>query len=321
MIDYTVLYKGELPVQDVWPADVRWDIFISAYTSAERVQSIYDKVNATSKYWLVFAEYGFTAADYPNGAFAIPTRDEAEYLRAFWDASIGDAAGKTFGIDITGFMRPYLIFLLKWLAEHGVQRFDAIYTEPVIYSKREETRFSDETVVEVRQIAGFEGTHNPDTSNDYLIIGAGYDHQLIAQVAENKEFSKKIQIFGLPSLRADMFQENVLRAFRAEEAVGRNTVDESSSYFAPANDPFVTAATLREIVERINARNPITNLYLSPLATKPQVLGFALYYLTERLRTATSLIFPFCESYDKGTTKGISRIWKYTVELPSISTP
>ena len=63
-------------------------------------------------------------------------------------------------------------------------------------------------------------------------------HQLIAQVAENKEFSKKVQIFGLPSLRAHMYQENVLRAYKAEEAVGRDTVDESSSYFAPANDPF-----------------------------------------------------------------------------------
>ena len=318
MIDYTVLYKDELPVDGDWPPEAKWDIFISAFTAAERVKRVYEKATAGGKHWLVFPEYGFSTEEYPDGAFASLARDEAEYVKAFWESSIGDVAGRTIGIDTTGFIRPYLVFFLRWLAEQGVQRFDALYTEPVIYSKREQTRFSDESVVEVRQIAGFEGVHNPDTSNDYLIIGAGYDHQLIAQVAENKEFSKKIQIFGLPSLRADMYQENVLRAYRAEEAVGRHTADESSSYFAPANDPFVTASTLRDIVSRIDARKQITNLYLSPLATKPQVLGFALYFLTERRNTATSLIFPFCEAYDQETSTGVARIWKYTLELPVI---
>jgi hypothetical protein len=318
MIDYTVLYKDELPLTGDWPADSRWDIFISAYTAAERVRIVFNKASAHSKHWLVFPEYEFQPSEYPHGAFSTTTRDEAEYIKQFWDTTIGNATGKRLGIDITGFIRPYLVFLLRWLAERGIRRFDALYTEPVIYSKREQTRFSDEIVLEVRQIAGFEGTHNPDTSNDYLIIGAGYDHALIAQVAENKAFSKKIQIFGLPSLRADMYQENVLQAYRAEEAVGRNTADESSSYFAPANDPFVTASALREIVTQISSRKPITNLYLSPLATKPQVLGFAVYFLTERKNSATSLIFPFCQTYNQETSTGVSRIWRYTVELPSI---
>lgn len=273
VIDYSVLYKDELPVKGDWPAGIRWDIFVSAFTAAERVKSVYEKVAASEKHWLVFPEYGFSTDEYPKGAFTSPLRDEAEYVKAFWESSIGDIAGRSICIDITGFIRPYLIFLLRWLAERKVERFDALYSEPDTYIKREQTRFSDELVVEVRQVAGFEGTHSTDTSNDYLIIGAGYDHQLIAQVAENKEFSRKIQIFGLPSLRADMYQENVLRAYRAEEAVGRHTTDESSSFFAPANDPFVTASILREVVSRINARKPITNLYLSPLATKAQVLG------------------------------------------------
>jgi hypothetical protein len=315
-VDYSVLYKGELPSEGDWPRDARWDIFISAYTAAERVKRIFDKAAAGAKHWLIFPEYGFTGKECPDGAFAATTRDEAEYVVAFWEQAIGDLAGRTICVDTTGFIRPYLMFFLRWFAERGVRRFDAIYTEPVIYSKREQTRFSDEAVVEVRQVAGFEGNHNPDSSNDYLIIGAGYDHQLIAQVAENKEFSRKIQIFGLPSLRADMYQENVLRAYRAEEAVGRHTTDESGSFFAPANDPFVTASTLHEIISRIEGRKPITNLYLSPLATKPQVLGFALYYLMECRNKAASLIFPFCNSYDQETSTGVSRIWKYTVELP-----
>lgn len=319
MIEYTAMYKDELPVESDWPAAVQWDIFLSAYTAARRVQFVYDKALARSKHWLVFPEYGFGQTECPSGSFTSDSRDEAEYVSSFWDRNIGDPSGLTLGIDITGFVRPYLIFFLRWLARCGVRQFDALYTEPVIYEKREKTRFSDEVVVEVRQIRGFEGTHDPDTSNDYLIIGAGYDDQLIAQVAETKEFSKKIQIFGLPSLRADMYQENVLRAYRAQEAVGTHTSHETNSYFAPANDPFVTANTLRDVVNHVSARKSITNLYLSPLATKPQALGFALYYMTERQSSATSLIFPFCEAYNQETTKGISRIWKYTVELPLVS--
>ena len=41
-----------------------------------------------------------------DGAFVSPIRDEAEYIRAFWDASIGDVAGRSICIDITGFIRP-----------------------------------------------------------------------------------------------------------------------------------------------------------------------------------------------------------------------
>ena len=71
---------------------------------------------------------------------------------------MGDIGSRTIAVDITGFIRPYLIFLTRWLAGCGVRRFDALYTEPVIYGDREETKFSDEVVEEVRQIAGFEGT-------------------------------------------------------------------------------------------------------------------------------------------------------------------
>ena len=147
--------------------------------------------------------------------------------------------------------------MVRWLVERGVRRFDAIYTEPIRHAKGEETTFSDESVTTVKQIAGFEGNHIPDTSNDCLIIGSGYDDKLIAQVAESKALSRKVQIFGLPSLRANMYQENVLRAHRAVESVGAKLDTSADSYFAPANDPFVTAAKLREVVDRLDESKPI----------------------------------------------------------------
>ena len=31
MIDYTIFYKRELPVNEPWPKEEAWDVFISAY--------------------------------------------------------------------------------------------------------------------------------------------------------------------------------------------------------------------------------------------------------------------------------------------------
>jgi hypothetical protein len=116
-------------------------------------------------------------------------------------------------------------------------------------------------------------------SNDVLIIGAGYDDKLIAQIPEHKDHARKLKIFGLPPLRADMYQQNVPRAERAAEQVGG--VSDGETHFAPANDPFVTAASLKHIVQDLRRRSRLTNLYLSPLATKVQTLGFGIYYVHE----------------------------------------
>ena len=42
-----------------------------------------------------------------------------------------------------------------------------------------------------------------------------------------------------------------------------------------------------------------------------------MYFLTEHRNCSTSLIFPICEAYNPETTMGVSRILKYTVELPN----
>lgn len=319
MIDYTIFYKCELPVNGPWPGS-EWDVLITAYTEAERVRLLFERIPATQKHWLVFPEYGYTPSEIPAGAFLHSSHNEALYIRAFWERLPADIARKRICVDTTGFIRPYLLFLLRWFVEQGVRRFDALYTEPIRYSAGAKTAFSDEAVTEVRQVVGYEGQHVIDTTHDVLIIGAGYDDKLIAEVAEHKDQARKIQLFGLPSLRADMYQENVLRAHRAESAVGTPIHDDSSNFFAPANDPFVTAAVLQEIVMGLRQRGRVTNLYFSPLATKAQLLGFALYYLAECRNAPVSVLFPFCAAYDRETTKGLTRIWKYTVELPPYET-
>lgn len=321
MIDYTIFYKSELPIKDDWSKSITWDLFISAYNSSDRVNTVYDKVTAKFKHWLVLPDYNFSSSELPNDYyFRSPVNNEGEYIRKYFEeAQIENLTDLNICVDITGFVKPYMMFLLRWLKHLGVKRIDILYSEPGRYAKKEKTKFSDGPVEEIRQVAGFAGLHvankSNESSNDLLILGSGYDDELIAQVAEQKSNAKKIQIFGLPSLRPDMYQENILRAHKAAESVGGDIRDERRTYFAPANDPFVTASVLRKIFHAENSRSPITNVYLSPLATKPQALGFTIFYLTECIDSPVSMIYPFCAAHAQETSKGISRIWKYDIEM------
>jgi hypothetical protein len=318
MPDYTIYYKRQLAISEAWGPQENWDLFISAYVPAQRTTQVFAKVNAIHKKWLVFPEYGYNVAEHPSGdVFHKTAADEAAFIAGFWATLPSDAHNLRICIDITGFIRPYLIYFVRWLLEKGVRSFDAIYSEPVQYEERELTQFSGDVVKEVRQVAGCEGLHTSDIAKDVLIIGTGYEDNLIAHVAESKAKATKLQLIGFPSLRADMYQENIVRVHKAEESLSGSVDDELHSFFAPANDPFVAASELSRIVDEWATRKGITNLYLCPLSTKAHVLGFTLYYLTERRNTATSIIFPFEERYSQNTSKGIARIWKYTVELPA----
>jgi hypothetical protein len=309
MSDFTIFYKRQLPLQHDWPQS--WDTFVSAYNSSERVTRVFEKVRASRKIWVVLPQYQYASNELPTGdVFVSSHENEADFISAWSDAAALDFTSIKLCLDLTGFIRPNLLFLIKFLKEKGVTKFDALYSEPISYKKKELTEFSSGRPGDVRQVAGFEGIHSTIATNDILIIGSGYDHEAIARVAYNKDAARKIQLLGLPSLRADMYQENELKVAVAEDAVGQGI-----TYFAPAYDPFVTAQVLDEIIADIARHKPISNLYLSPLASKPQVLGFALYYLCKLHGTAASVIYPTTPHYSRETTIGLSRVWQYTVEF------
>src|SRR5579872_243441 len=259
---YSLFYKKAWRANGNWP-DFKWDVFLSAFNSSDRVRMAFTKAPAKTKHWFISPEYRYSSSELPTDAqcFISNEEDEAANVRAYFDKAAIDFGKTRLCIDTTGFMRPHLLAILKFLTHHGVKRFDALYSEPEQYVKKENTKFSDEVVVEVRQVGGFEGTHIPDTSNDVLIIGSGYDHVLISHVAEYKESARKVQLLGLPSLRADMYQENVLRAQRASEQIGTSDIG-VNTFFAPANDPFVTAEVLHEVYTYASRIKPVTNLYL-----------------------------------------------------------
>lgn len=320
-MNYDIFYKENLPITGNW--DDKWDIFISAYNLSDRVNDVFEKVEASEKHWLIFPDYDIVPAKIPDCGIIHEfekfndkdeRRDEAEIIIEFLGRV--NLSDKSICIDITGFIKPYMMTLVKLLMLRKIKKIDILFTEPKHYSKREKTSFAKGIILETRQIRGFEGIHIPDTSNDILVIGAGYDYELIKEIAKYIDrASKKISIYGFPSLRPDMYQQNILCATLAENAIGRSSSGyENDNHFAPANDPFITAQVLDDIIKRESKIKPISNLYLSPLATKPQALGFILFALFSY--PDASIIYPITTAHSSETSKGISRIWKYTVEFP-----
>ena len=312
MRDYMHLYRRELLPGVDWPD--RWDIFVSAYNCSERVKYVFDKITAMQKLWVVHGEYGYRMEDLPLvDPFVCTAMDETSIL-TFWQErmSVEDVSHARICVDATGFMRPHLLFLLHLLVAKGVVKFDVLYSEPMYYIRKDETDFSGKHVDHVRQVVGFEGVSDSKGSGDVLIIGAGYETHLIAEIAEDKDRAKKLVILGLPSLRPDMYQQNAWRTWLAEDALDGV---KRERYFAPASDPFATATILSDLIYRERRRGPIGHLYLSPLATKAQAVGFALFYLTECQGSNSSIIFPFTRDYERETSIGFSRAWLHTLEF------
>ena len=316
MFEY--FYKEKLPSDETWPEVHSWDVFISSYNSSERVNSVFNKASAKQKCWIIAPEYEYLEEEYPDNGdvYVSGKRQESEFINDIFTSLDLDLTKTSLCIDITGFMRPHLLYLIRYLAFHKVTKFDVLYSEPGQYKKKDETTFSDGPVVQVRPIAGYEGQHVENGKNDLLLLGVGYDHELVKQIVEYKDYAHIATLWGFPSLRADMFQENILRASKAGDAVFSGDW-QHNRYYAKANDPFLTADKLREIIQIHEQKEKISNLFLSPLSTKPQVLGFALFYVFDWIDKGSSIIFPFCDSYSRETSTGISAIWKYTVELPT----
>jgi hypothetical protein len=298
------------------PSDYSCDVLVSAFNLAVRLRSTFERIQATEKYWLIHNEYAFEESELLDDAPLLRSAawSEADFVIDAWSTLKNLGPGTKLCVDVTGFMRPHLMFLMSFLASRQIYKFDFVYTEPSQYKRKADTVFASD-VVEVRQVNSFEGIHSADNRDDILVIGAGYDHDLVGHAIAHKSSARLVQLLSLPSLSADMYQESLLRLHRVSDAPAK-VPDEQLAY-SSANDPYVTYIVLAETLQRIIARSQggAPNLYLSPLATKPQAVGFALYYLRHLVGTPASIIFPFARRYSKETSTGVGRAWLYELDF------
>lgn len=315
MPDYSIFYRRSVGTDRIAQELPKFDIFVSAFNSSDRVGRVFNEVRAQKKIWHIHPEYGYKPLDEPAGFVkAQPDKiDEIAQVDALL-AAVGDLRGKSLCIDITGFMRHVLVFLVAKIAHMGVREFTALYSEPMCYSKQEDTVFSTTTSGITRPVRGMAGS-NFSHGTDYLIIAAGYDHKLISEVTNHKDNLTVYPLFAFPSLSPDFYQQSAIRASESGDVAleGAWIVNRR---FAPANDPFSTASILSDIVYEIDRKGYPANIYLSPLSTKVQALGFALFWQLEgKARGAVSMLLPECVTYSRETSSGLKRLWTYTVEL------
>jgi hypothetical protein len=314
MIDHDLLYRIAAGKRPFLPGSEKYDVLLSAFNLSDRVQKIFELIPATQKCWVIHNEYAFTEAELPKTGKLLQSDSlhEGEFIADIFNQLDSPLTGALrLCIDVTGFMRAHIMFLMHYLKAVGVESFDMLYTEPSHYARRADTVFSID-VTEVRQVNGFEGAHAADVSNDLLIVGVGYDHPLITNVIANKSNAKLIQLLSLPSLSADMYQESVVRLQKVGDAPFR-VPDEFLAY-ASANDPFVTYMVLDEAIAKFSLKHSApTNIYLSSLATKPQAVGFAMYYIDKLSAQPSSIVMPFAKKYSKETGTGVGRSWVYPI--------
>jgi hypothetical protein len=284
-----------------------YDYFFSGFDDCDRTKTIFSKINAKQKIWIEFPHYNLKLSSVENVYKCSSYKEDEAFIKLIEQIKID--SNTKICIDITGFIRPHLVFFVTALYRLGLKKIDFLYSEPQHYKNAEETTFSG-FIEDVRLIEGCTSLiNNPNTDNDLLIITAGYDDKLIAKVSQYKsKIKNKYYILGFPSLQPDMYQESILKMYNAKDSIGKII-----SRFSPANDPFVTAQTIQDIIENSDS---YSNIYLSPLSTKPQALGITLYYLWNFMDKPINIVFPFSKVYNVKTAIGIKKTWKYIFELP-----
>lgn len=311
-MDYSYYYRNELSLDAEWD---EYELFLSAFNSSDRLKCVFQKIHSREKYWLIIPEYSYFSSEHPSEpCIKLDGEDESQQLQSLLNSlNLFDYKDKKICIDLTGFMRPQMLFLLFYFKNIGFKEIDFIYSEPDHYIKKEKTKFSDGSVYNTRQVLGYAGSSNLRSQRDLLIIASGYDTNLIAKVAQFKENAEIVQVLGFPSLRADMYQENVLRTIDAADSFTAKTLAEP--IFAPASDPFETANVIEHFIKQNKCLDKYDHIYICPLSTKAQTLGIGLAYLNSFVGKQVSLLFPFTSKYSKETSVGISKVWLYRVEF------
>ena len=244
----------------------KYDLFISMFVDSDRVKVPYSRIKAKNELWITISED--QNAKFLKDKSLLILHGNEDFDTLLSELRKLKIEKLKICVDSTGFRLQYLLFLMRCMEIEKVRTFDILYTEPKQYRDQERTNFSD-NFYQVKKLYGMSGVNTSEADHDLLIIAAGYDHSRIIDVAKLKKHCKKVLLFGFPSLSPDMFQENVLRAYKAESDLGSECFEDiSSNIFAPAYDPFVTAQTIKEYIEQEQWKSgkDFTNIYFAPLS-------------------------------------------------------
>ncbi len=309
-----------------------FDIFISAFNNEEMVLNVFNKIKSEEKFWLVLPEYKFTTEETSELVNTYFFKEEYNSLieincikNMFEQFNIQDLKNKKVCIDVTGFIKPYMIFLIEYLHEfENMDKISIIYSEPKKYEKKGNTPFS-KNILDVRTIRNFTDYSGQQRKNDLTIINVGYDHKLVDKVIGDKKPKNKKVLIGFPSLQPDMYQENIVNLKQSMDL--NEDLKEDEFIYASANNPYSTARNISNSVTKYlnnKSSTKIENISLIPLATKAQTLGMILFFIFEKEKyeekdISLNFTYPFTERYSSSAGVGLSKVNLYEIEFDLIS--
>ncbi len=129
---YLLNSKRQLDISTAAKDCATWNTFISAFNDSDRVKLVFANIPAKNKYWLALTEYSYTAAELPQDFSVLSSHCTVEsdfLIETFGAIPLKTLSGGRLCIDITGLMRPQILFSLRYLRSIGVVSFEMLYTE------------------------------------------------------------------------------------------------------------------------------------------------------------------------------------------------
>lgn len=295
----------------------KYDLIISTDTDNLRISCVAKKLKCDCLAKLCFSEYDNSIYDRQN-AFSLETQEENIYIQEFlsWLTKrykIDNLGDKLIAIDVTGFITPYLFYLILVLFNlNNVEVIDLFYTEPTQYIDGDRTVFLDGSS-QLKPVKGYTMGNNPISDDMMLVLGTGYDRSVIHRI-NNQVNCKKHYIFGLPSTQPDMYFQNIYNVYSVDKTIADLSKERVS--YASAVDPFHNASTLDSVVSKLDKQISVS---LCPIGSKPQAVGFLLYYLVNLYKDQDNqhllnIVYPYSDRHNNKCSTGISKIWQYRLD-------
>ncbi len=208
-------------------------------------------------------------------------------------------ADKNISVDITTFTKQYLLVLLKYLEKQHPRSVRLLYTEPEDYAVKWDRPLSC-GLIDIVSVPTYGGRSYTEKEN-LLILILGYEGDRAYGIWERLSPHKTVVIVGRPSYknlwegRVEQFNSKLLAKLPSE-----------STIYSPTLDPFQVKKDIDTLVERHSTK---FNIAISPLGSKPQVIGC---YLSLAAHAEVQVIYAIPKYHEEEYfSKRTGRMWEY----------
>jgi hypothetical protein len=206
-------------------------------------------------------------------------------------------------LDITTFNKRHLLMLLKYLDEHGFwHSLRVLYTEPHDYVTDLYLPMST-GIKQINPVPGFVNTQ-PLNKPNLLLIFLGYEGDRAMSLFNNLDPNETLLIVPKPAFHEEWEGRT--------ENMNRDLItllgDEKIKY-ADSRDSLKVATTLSQILGGDEHNLQDWSCCISPLGTKPQVLGLYLFWRDHPTRFSILYAQPLKHNEFFNST-GVGRTWQ-----------